>query len=138
MSLHTLIRELLDDDHEIDDASDIPTDMRAQIIRAWRETASPVEVAEAFLNPADDNAELLLEAIGHDTSWIAGGDSFSPGFKHLIDTYWWRQITWYVEAAIMEVKAEHELTALIAKEERAEQQSEWNRDRYADAKEFAE
>ena len=131
MSLHTLVRELLDDDHDIDDASDIPTDMRPQLIRAWRETASPVEVAEAYLAGEDDADMSTLLAFALDEVLTHEG-------QQAMLRCFWAGMSWRVDKAIMEVKAEHELTALIAKEEQAEQQAEWNRDRYADAKEFAE
>ena len=131
MSLHTLVRELLDDDHDIDDASDIPTDMRPQLIRAWRETASPVEVAEAYLAGEDDADMSTLLAFALDEVLTHEG-------QQAMLRCFWAGMSWRVDKAIMEVKAEHELTALIAKAKQAEQQAEWNRDRYADAKEFAE
>lgn len=130
MSLHTLVRELLDDDHDIDDASDIPTDMRAQIIRAWRETASKAEINEAYLAGEDDDDMATLLAFALDEVLTHEG-------QQAMLRCFWAGMSWRVDKAIMEVKAEHELTALIAKEERAEQQSEWNRDRYVDAKEFS-
>ena len=130
MSLHTLVRELLDDDHDIDDASDIPTDMRPQLIRAWRETASPVEVAEAYLAGEDDADMSTLLAFALDEVLTHEG-------QQAMLRCFWAGMSWRVDKAIMEVKAEHEPTALIAREERAEQQAEWNRDRYVDAKEFA-
>ena len=130
MSLHTLVRELLDDDHDIDDASDIPTDMRPQLIRAWRETASPVEVAEAYLAGEDDADMSTLLAFALDEVLTHEG-------QQAMLRCFWAGMSWRVDKAIMEVKAEHELTALIAKAKQAEQQAEWNRDRYADAKEFA-
>ena len=130
MSLHTLVRELLDDDHDIDDASDIPTDMRPQLIRAWRETASPVEVAEAYLAGEDDADMSTLLAFALDEVLTHEG-------QQAMLRCFWAGMSWRVDKAIMEVKAEHELTALIAKAKQAEQQAEWNRDRYVDAKEFA-
>lgn len=131
MSLNALIENLLDDDHDIDDASDIPTDMRPQLIRAWRETASPVEVAEAFLNPADDDADMatllafaLDEVLTHE------------GQQAMLRCFW-AGMSWRVDEAILEVNADSARHQAIAREERAEQQAEWQRDRYADAKEFA-
>ena len=134
MSLHTIIRNLLDDDFEIDDASDIPEDMRPEIISAWRDTAKFSEIAEAFYPPAVEEAEELFESIAWSTLRIAAGNE--TVFDGTVARYWWLQIKWMVDAAIMEVRAEHELTALIAREERAEQQAEWQRDRFADAKEY--
>ena len=132
MSLHTLVREILDEERgEIDDASDIPTDMRPQLIRAWRETASPVEVAEAYLAGEDDADMSTLLAFALDEVLTHEG-------QQAMLRCFWAGMSWRVDKAIMEVKAEHELTALIAKAKQAEQQAEWNRDRYADAKEFAE
>lgn len=130
MSLHTIIRELLDDDHDIDDASDIPTDMRPQLIRAWRETASPVEVAEAYLAGEDDADMVTLLAFALDEVLTHEG-------QQAMLRCFWAGMSWRVDEAIGEVTAEHELTALVAREERAEQQAEWQRDRYVDAKEHA-
>lgn len=130
MSLHTIIRELLDDDHDIDDASDIPTDMRPAIIRAWRETASKVEINEAYLAGEDDADMATLLAFALDEVLTHEG-------QQAMLRCFWAGMSWRVDEAIMEVTAEHELTALVAREERAEQQAEWQRDRYADAKEHA-
>ena len=136
MGLHTLIREILDEERgEIDEASDINKDWHHDLIAAWRSDASVADCYEVFTNPVNAKAEILLEQISADmpNALITG----STELQRLMSEYWWIQIGWYVDKAIMEVKAEHELTALIAKEERAEQQAEWNRDRHADAKEFA-
>ncbi len=108
MSLHTIIRNLLDDDFEIDDASDIPEDMRPEIISAWRDTAKFSEIAEAFYPPAVEEAEELFESIAWSTLRIAAGNE--TVFDGTVARYWWLQIKWMVDAAIMEVRAEHELT----------------------------
>jgi hypothetical protein len=123
------------DGRDIDDAEGIPEEMRPAIISAWRETAKIVDIVEAFYPPADSEAEELFESIAWSTSRIAAGNE--TFLDSTATRYWWLQITWMVDAAIMEVRAEHELTALIAREERAEQQAEWQRERYADAKEFS-
>ena len=98
MSLHTLVRELLDDDHEIDDASDIPTDMRAQIIRAWRETASKAEINEAYLAGEDDDDMATLLAFALDEVLTHEG-------QQAMLRCFWAGMSWRVDKAIMEVKA---------------------------------
>ena len=136
MSLHTLVREILDEERgEIDEASDINKDWHHDLIAAWRSEASVEDCYEVFREPASAKAESLLMQISADMpNALTVG---STELQRLMAEYWWIQIGWYVDKAILEVKAEHELTALIAKEERAEQQAEWQRERYADAKEFA-
>jgi hypothetical protein len=129
MSLHTIIRNLFEDDWDIDDASDIPADLRAEIIRVWLDDANGIDVDEALQsgsNTPDECRTLALFACGMESEMAA----------IYLQKRFWEGIAWQVDAAIMEVKAEHELTALIAREERAEQQAEWQRDRYVDAKEY--
>jgi len=130
MSLHTLIRELLDDDRDIDDASDIPTDMRPEIIRAWRETASKVEINEAYLAGEDDADMVTLLAFALDEVLTHEG-------QQAMLRCFWAGMSWRVDEAIYDVKADSARHQAIAREERAEQQAEWQRDRYVDAKEFA-
>lgn len=130
MSLKALIENLLDDDHEIDDASDIPADMRPEIIRVWLDNANKSEMDEALQggsNTADECRTLALFACGMTSETAAG----------YLQQRFWEGMSWRVNEAILEVKSEHETTALIAREERAEQQAEWQRERYADAKEYA-
>jgi len=136
MSLHTLVREILDEERgEIDEASDINKDWHHELIAAWRSQASVADCYEVFTNPANTKAETLLEQISATSPYTVIGEDHAE-FNRLMAEYWWIQIGWYVDKAILEVKAERELTALIAKEERAEHQAEWQRDRYADAKEY--
>ena len=130
MSLHTLVRELLDDDHDIDDASDIPTDMRPAIVRAWRETASPVEINEAYLAGENDADMSTLLAFALDEVLTHEG-------QQAMLRCFWAGMSWRVDKAILEVNADSARHQAIAREERAEQQAEWNRDRYVDAKEYA-
>lgn len=125
MSLKAIIENLLDDDHEIDDASDIPADMRPEIIRAWLDTANDIDLDEAMLSGSNTPDECRTLAL------FACGMTSDSAAKYLQKRFW-EGIAWMVDAAIMEVRAEHELTAMIAKEERAEQQAEWQRDRFAD------
>ena len=128
-----LIKDALEsawaDGRDIDDASDIPADLRPAIVSAWRVTASPIDINEAFLAGEDDSDMATLLAFALDETLK------HEGVKAMLNCFW-AGIAWRVDAAILEVRAEHELTALIAKEERAEQQAEWQRERYADAKEY--
>ncbi len=128
-----LIKDALEsawsDGRDIDDASDIPADLRGEIIRAWLDTANDIDLDEAMLsgsNTPDECRTLALFACGMESEMAA----------IYLQKRFWEGIAWMVDAAILEVRAEHELTALIAKEERAEQQAEWQRDRFADAKEY--
>lgn len=128
MSLKAIIENLLDEERgEIDEASDINKDWHHDLIAAWRSEASVEDCYEVFTNPATAKAESLLMEISADmpNALITG----STELQRLMAEYWWIQIGWYVDKAILEVRAEHELTALIAREERAEQQAEWQRDR---------
>lgn len=104
--MKTILRDLIERGVALDEASDIPEEDRPNIIRAWRESARPLEVVEAFREPTDERAELILEAVIHDTSWIASGTPFSPGMKQLISAYWWRQISWMVDRDIQELQSE--------------------------------
>jgi len=131
--MKNIIAELLEDARRggdaIDDASDIPADLRPEIIRAWLDDANDIDLDEAFLggsNTPDECRTLALFACGMESEMAA----------IYLQKRIWEGVTWLVDAAIMEVRAEHELTALIAREERAEQQAEWQRERYADAKEY--
>lgn len=133
MSLHTLVREILDEERgEIDDANDIHKDWRKDIITEWRLGANVSEVIESFTNPVNDAAERVQFAIALESAYGP-----SERLNQLLADYWWLQITWRVDEAIMAAKSEHETTALIAREERGEQQAEWQRDRYLSAKEYA-
>jgi hypothetical protein len=131
--MKNIIAELLEDTRRggdaIDDASDIPADLRGEIIRAWLDTANDIDLDEAMLsgsNTPDECRTLALFACGMKSEMAA----------IYLQKRFWEGIAWLVDAAIMEVRAEHELTALIAREERAEQQAEWQRERYADTKEY--
>ena len=133
--MKTIITEALEsawaDGKDIEDASDIPVEFRPEIIRAWRETAGIGAIVEAFTNPVDEDAENMRDSIAMDTAWLAAGVPLYDHQWKTIGRYWWKQIAWYVDKAIEEVKEEHEMTRAIAREERAEQQSDWNRDRLA-------
>lgn len=117
------------DGKDIDDASDIPKELRPAIIRAWRETATKADISEAYLGGADDAdmatllAFALNEALTHE------------GQQAMLNCFW-AGMSWRVDESIEEVKGDHPVTIIAAHEERAEQWADWQRDRFADAKEY--
>lgn len=117
------------DGRDINDASDIPADLRPAIVKAWRETASPIDINEAYLAGDDDFDMATLLAFALDEALTHEGQ------RAMLNCFWWG-IAWRVDKLIEEVKAESPRAVALARKEMAGNWDDWQRDRFADAKEY--
>lgn len=136
-TLRALTREIIEQERDdIHEASDIYPDWRNDLIKAWRADVDVADCYDAYMNPVDMRAETLLEQISATSPYAVVGEDW-PELQRLMSEYWWLQISPIVDRLIPSIHEDFSSERQDRNEWRDEQKSDWNRERYALAKEFA-